>query len=635
MSGYAFHLVSKADSAASGWLTRRANRAIVEDGDCLFARDMQTDKIDWKIVRKWLDRCNSEHGDVCVASQSIALPGFQVLDCNTRRIVSAPRDCKYVTLSYVWGAQSPHVLGLEQNAALPALIEDAIICTQAMGFGYLWIDRYCIDQNTESKHALIQNMDRIYLGASVTIINATGESSHFGLPGISQPRLPLRSVSINGLDIVMIPNTKAEIGNSKWCTRGWTYQESILSHRRLVFTPSQLYFQCLEAHCCELIPAYFPSAPAHINTLGQSILAFSRENQEFIPNQSIIRIREYLRRELSYDSDILSAIMGILRRTCHHLWGLPFEPFFQRHSLVSEGKTRFSEPGFLAALLWTPEIDSMKPKLKRRTGFPSWSWVGWQGIAGLDPGSYDLYEDEVDLSLEINDRSRNRMLSIETYALEMIRPHADMYQFEPCLYITGWVTKVRFQRPDWLQRFDGLHFALGNTIFMDAMDASCATRIGTATIMTSLLVSDDNKEDTCSSLDQLFDESWVVLLFARKTGISEAHGLILRPCGHNVYERLGVIHGSVKLARDVECDDAEGASRESLHFSILEGETESLSSAVLGSVDGKVEDTALFPKGKIPLEFYEGTEEVGNVSADVTLSATRRVECEKRSIRLI
>jgi hypothetical protein len=57
---------------------------------------------------------------------------------------------------------------------------------------FLWVDRYCIDQaNSEEKHDLIRNMDRIYEGAEITIIAATGDDPHHGLPGVrGTPRTP-------------------------------------------------------------------------------------------------------------------------------------------------------------------------------------------------------------------------------------------------------------------------------------------------------------------------------------------------------------------------------------------------------------------------------------------------------------
>jgi hypothetical protein len=35
-------------------------------------------------------------------------------------------------------------------------------------------------------------------------------------------------------------------GSASWFERGWTYQEGVLSRRRLMFTENQVCFQCEE-----------------------------------------------------------------------------------------------------------------------------------------------------------------------------------------------------------------------------------------------------------------------------------------------------------------------------------------------------------------------------------------------------
>jgi hypothetical protein len=60
-------------------------------------------------------------------------------------------------------------------------------------------------------------------------------------------------------------------------------------------------------------------------------------------------IEEYLRRDISYDSDILNAILGILGSVCSHIWGLTWS---------AETKDALSEKhDLLEALLWQPRFD--------------------------------------------------------------------------------------------------------------------------------------------------------------------------------------------------------------------------------------------------------------------------------------
>ena len=53
--------------------------------------------------------------------------------------------------------------------------------------------------------------------------------------------------------LVSTLDPRSDIAKSKWNTRAWTYQEALLSRRRLVFTPRQVYFQCRGMHCVESI----------------------------------------------------------------------------------------------------------------------------------------------------------------------------------------------------------------------------------------------------------------------------------------------------------------------------------------------------------------------------------------------
>lgn len=75
-----------------------------------------------------------------------------------------------MALSYVWGADSAAEQCPEGSlpSPLPRVIEDGLTVALKLGggFHYIWVDRYCIDQeNEEEKHTQISNMDMIYEGA--------------------------------------------------------------------------------------------------------------------------------------------------------------------------------------------------------------------------------------------------------------------------------------------------------------------------------------------------------------------------------------------------------------------------------------------------------------------------------------
>jgi hypothetical protein len=74
-------------------------------------------------------------------------------------------------------------------------------------------------------------------------------------------------------------------------------------------------------------------------------------------------LTSYLRRNLSYDGDILNAFAGILDALSPLL-----------------GTFRWGIPVLYPHIMLTWNFPLAYP-VQRRTGFPSWSWTGWTGYA--------------------------------------------------------------------------------------------------------------------------------------------------------------------------------------------------------------------------------------------------------------
>jgi hypothetical protein len=333
-----------------------------------------------------------------------------VIACTTRHIVSAPANCRYAALSYVWGKvaeTSEHIQGRLPDPA-PLTIEDALACTQALELDFLWVDRYCIKQD-DTKHTMIQNMDRIYNDATITLIDGAGSNSESGLRGVSRtPRRRQTKIKLGEKALNLVPNVKSEINSSKWASRGWTYQEALLSRRRLVFTRSQIYFQCLEMHCCESVTVSMEAGATWADTSFYTDLqVFPRGGKHMTDASEVTdRLREYLRRELTYPSDTLNAFAGVLRRLwysddpVYHIWGLPFQP-----------------NKVLKALLWMPE-PSLGPRLDRKDMFPSWTWAAWRYIPGLLENDCVWPDQRFDVTVEVETTS-GELLTIDEYISSM------------------------------------------------------------------------------------------------------------------------------------------------------------------------------------------------------------------------
>ncbi|KUJ09938.1 uncharacterized protein LY89DRAFT_266682 [Mollisia scopiformis] len=221
-------------------------------------------------------------------------------------------------------------------------------------------------------------MDRIYGLASLVLVAAAGADALTGLVGYeASPRPTIDQISgtVQGLQLVISsPPLQYILENSKWNTRGWTFQEWHLARRALIFTDDQVYYICSSASYCEDI--------ALENFQPHLLMSLILENcnastmRHYLPSrytqctgnggwvEYIQLVEHYSKRELTYESDTLLAISGLL------------------NDLHRASRNRFlcrvSIGLFHDALFWVPEN---RAELRWGTGdtptllFPTWSWA--------------------------------------------------------------------------------------------------------------------------------------------------------------------------------------------------------------------------------------------------------------------
>jgi hypothetical protein len=204
-----------------------------------------------------------------------------------------------------------------------------------------------------------------------------------------------------------------------------TFQEALLSHRLIVFTNEQVYFQCRQSCSCESYPV-LRDVDAPISPLDQ-FYEFAFQIQSFSEQESVgAALKDFTRRQLSYDADILNAFRGTLKQYereagVYSLFGIPIiarprdrELFKLRHPHLHD---RGLEQRFTAALTWESHLhysagwitgglrDRYGEDLPRRAGFPSWSWAGWRWPQKEQPvsllGSY--YYPSIDATVYTTD----------------------------------------------------------------------------------------------------------------------------------------------------------------------------------------------------------------------------------------
>jgi hypothetical protein len=364
-------------------------------------RSVPADLHDIMLAKSWMSRCLQSHEGHCGQDDSSGFP-LKVIDCASRKLCDIAPGTPYVCLSYVWGnASVAHDISSTLSGCLPKTIEDSIWVALQLGYSYIWIDRYCIDQqNDAEKHHLITNMGTIYRGATLTIIAAAGDSPHSGLPGINgTPRRQQYSLAVgtSGQRILGLEPPEYDIEDSVWSTRRWTFQELVLSRRRLVFTRSQMYFQCNRMHGLENLPSRHPASPnpdpsLEVGICHDNLIAFPDLDVGSTVQTLYQQIEEYYHRRLSFHEDIIKAVTGIINAfelgqgadqiRATQVFGLP--AFYSQTSptfcLLSENKyshTVFTPTStFAYSLIWSISLYyDVRYSGVTGTLFPSWSWA--------------------------------------------------------------------------------------------------------------------------------------------------------------------------------------------------------------------------------------------------------------------
>ncbi|KAF5240797.1 hypothetical protein FAUST_4178 [Fusarium austroamericanum] len=310
--------------------------------------------------------------------------------------IEQPKSNKgFVALSYMWPSETDseraqlqkHNVELWEkpddlrNIPMPPLISDDMSLCQRLGETYIWIDRFCIVQDdAASKHDQVSGMHQIFRSASFTLVVALDDRNPPGLPGfIHRPR----GSTINkprvkyDVETLVVKRGLELVNDSTWNTRGWTFQERLLSPRRIYITEHEVQYECYLGYASEIFTHIIPYKTS---TRSLSYLLkkrpvsqlpgfyasdeYSGATEFHITERTSIHdymrlVRDYTRRNLSYSSDILNAFAGVEGRL-KNLWGSPF------HFGLPEKYLHI-------ALMWRPNYKSTL----RMSGMsiPSWSWA--------------------------------------------------------------------------------------------------------------------------------------------------------------------------------------------------------------------------------------------------------------------
>lgn len=324
--------------------------------------------VNWNLLRDWIstEDFDSPQDSDSPPYQRNELQNLRVIDITQLCICNHPLGQPFIALSYVWGwepggqfqTMRHNIADLEKpgsvtNVNLPRTILDAIEACRMLNSRYLWVDRLCIIQDDlpELKTIQLDQMGAVYRKATFTIVALAGEGATHGLPGVSKPRLSAqKTLSLSDIELVeSTPSLQDCSRQSKWQTRGWTYQESESSLSMLYFTDFGVYYRSRRSDLP--VDVEKREGPAQVS-------ATLTKDECFLD-----RIGTYTKRSLTHPSDILRAFSGMLYEMYRQntTYGMPLAAFDR-------------------AILW----ESFDYICEHRVStpehiFPTWSWTSALG----------------------------------------------------------------------------------------------------------------------------------------------------------------------------------------------------------------------------------------------------------------
>jgi len=336
-------------------------------------------------AKNWLEECQISH-EKCPGNTAPDLPA-RVIDVGSEGDFSKPKlhiskvkeRGLYAALSHRWGDDYAKRRSLTSKnlslwtqclplSKLSQTMKDAITTTRFLGLRYLWIDALCILQNDkEDKAEQISAMGNIYKKATITIAAARAGAS----TGFLGPARPMEScqlpfyVSDEVQGSITFTHYPIEdlMYRSPLNSRGWTFQEFILSPRVLDYHDHGQFWSCRTKSA--------PRAPLSTDLLVTKLpnrisgpSQFRRTNiaKEQIEEWSLI-VREYSQRNLTNHEDRLPAMAGVAQELMS-VWDDQYLAGMWRKTLIYQLGWYSKNPG---------------KNLSDPYRAPSWSWVSSEG----------------------------------------------------------------------------------------------------------------------------------------------------------------------------------------------------------------------------------------------------------------
>jgi hypothetical protein len=217
----------------------------------------------------------------------------------------------------------------------------------------------------------LAHIGSVYQNAVLTIIAASGNDCDAGLPGIRPGTRFAHQSWLQFGDMALMTSVQHLQGSivtpesSRWARRAWTFQERLLSHRCVIFTKEQVWWDCQCATWCEESQHESEDVPGFALASHRKELTLDQKFSKPQRSDHFELIADYAQRELTFAADVMNAFSGV-QSTLTDLSG---QEFFWG----------FLVTGFENQLYWVGKAHMRTPPMTEHSHYPTWSWAAWQG----------------------------------------------------------------------------------------------------------------------------------------------------------------------------------------------------------------------------------------------------------------
>ncbi|KAI0101795.1 HET-domain-containing protein [Nemania sp. FL0031] len=277
---------------------------------------------------QWIDDCTTHHR--CGGVAPLPTLPTRVVDTGLlggpiRVVDGAPRMGRYVCLSHCWGQEQPlmttsqtlqsHTTEIGWDS-IPATFQGAIRIARKLGVQYIRIDSFYVTiagaSSRDSKGGLGLNRPR-QVGTTLTGTTSSGKPYSIR---VQYSILPYSRIDDKtpkeGIQHRITPTTSIRddfggvLGVFPLLTRGWVFQERLLSPRFLLFGKDELLWDCKESITCE--------CGQRPPDLPYNQVSVKREDDKFLSHKWRKIVEFYCSLNLTYPHDKLPALSGLAKQ---------------------------------------------------------------------------------------------------------------------------------------------------------------------------------------------------------------------------------------------------------------------------------------------------------------------------------